>query len=252
MGQIIPHLDIPVTTYALALFGAFCAGFAKTGLPGLALVNIIIMAHFFGKESVGIILPLLIFSDIVVFPLYRRHATWNQAWPLIVPAIVGVILGYFVLRSLDDVMTKRFIGWIIIAMLILQFLRMRSEDFLTHFPHSRRFLAVSGLAIGISTTVANAAGPVFSIWGLLKGLPKNEFLGIGARVFLFLNIFKLPFNWNIGILNPRTLWLDAALVPAVILGIATGKPLVQRIPQEVFVRVLFALSGVGALWLIWA
>lgn len=249
---MIPHLDIPIATYALALFGAFCLGFAKTGLPGLALINVIIMAHFFGKQSVGIVLPLLIFSDIVVFPLYRRHATWRQTWPLLIPSIVGVFIGYFVLRSLDDVMTKRVIGWTILGMLVLQFLRMRSADFLVHLPHSRGFLAASGLVIGVSTTVANAAGPVFSIWGLLKGMPKEEFLGIGARVFLFLNIFKIPFNWEIGILNPRTLWLDLALVPAVIAGIAAGKPLVQRIPQEVFVQVLFTLSGIGALWLILA
>jgi uncharacterized membrane protein YfcA len=208
------------------------------------------MAHFFGKESVGIVLPLLIFADIVVFPIYRRHATWREAWPLLIPSIVGVCLGYFVLRSLDDLMTKRVIGWTILGMLVLQFLRMRSESFLTHLPHSRRFLAVSGLAIGVSTTVANAAGPVFSIWALLKGLPKEQVLGIGARVFLFLNIFKIPFNWEIGILNPRTLWLDVALVPSVLLGIAAGKPLVARIPQEIFVRILFALSGAGALWLI--
>jgi uncharacterized membrane protein YfcA len=247
---VIPHLDIPVSTLIWALAGAFCLGFAKTGLPGLALLNVVVMAHFFGKESVGIVLPLLIFADIVVFPIYRRHATWREAWPLLIPSIVGVCLGYFVLRSLDDLMTKRVIGWTILGMLVLQFLRMRSESFLTHLPHSRRFLAVSGLAIGVSTTVANAAGPVFSIWALLKGLPKEQFLGIGARVFLFLNIFKIPFNWEIGILNPRTLWLDVALVPSVLLGIAAGKPLVARIPQEIFVRILFALSGAGALWLI--
>ena len=247
---MIPHLEIPVATFALACLGAFCLGFAKTGLPGLALINVVIMAHFFGKQSVGIVLPLLILSDVIVFPIYRNHATWKQAWTLILPSIVGVFLGYFVLRSLDDGMTKRVIGCTILGMLVLQFLRMRSVDFLKHLPHSPGFLAASGLVIGVSTTVANAAGPAFSIWGLLKGLPKNEFLGIGARVFLFLNIFKIPFNWEIGILNPKTLWIDAALVPAVLLGIAAGKPLVGLIPQEVFVWILFVLSGTGALWLL--
>jgi hypothetical protein len=63
----------------------------------------------------------------------------------LIPSIVGVFIGYFVLRSLDDVMTKRVIGWTILAMLLLQFLRMRSPDFLVHLPQSRRFLAGSGL-----------------------------------------------------------------------------------------------------------
>ncbi len=247
---MIPLPDISLPAYAAAFFGAFCLGVAKTGLPGLALINVIIMAELFRKESVGIVLPLLILADLVVYPIYRRHATWRDTWPLLVPATAGVCLGYFVLRAIDDHTTKTVIGWTILGMLALQWLRMRSPELLLHLPHSRRFLAVSGLVIGISTTVANAAGPVYSIWGLLKGLPKNLFLGMGARVFLFLNLVKLPFNANLGIVNGRTLLLDATLVPAVLLGIFVGRPFVQRLPEAVFQRVLFVLSAIGAFWLI--
>ena len=43
---------------------------------------------------------------------------------------------------------------------------------------------------------------------------------------------------------------NGKVIPAVLIGIATGKPLVGLIPQEVFVWILFVLSGVGALWLL--
>jgi uncharacterized membrane protein YfcA len=228
---VIPGLDLPVGVFALACAGAFFLGVAKTGLPGIALVNVILMAELFRKESVGIVLPLLVLSDLVVYPLYRRHASWRDTWPLLVPSVAGVLIGYF-------------------GMLVLQFLRMRCPEVLLHLPHSRRFLAASGLVIGISTTVANAAGPAYSIWALLKGLPKPQILGMGARVFLFLNVFKLPFNAHLGILNARTLLLDAALVPAVLLGIVAGKPFVERLPEVVFQRLLFTLSAAGAFWLI--
>jgi uncharacterized membrane protein YfcA len=247
---VIPGLDLPVGVFALACAGAFFLGVAKTGLPGIALVNVILMAELFRKESVGIVLPLLVLSDLVVYPLYRRHASWRDTWPLLVPSVAGVLIGYFVLRAIDDATTKTAIGWTILGMLVLQFLRMRCPEFLLHLPHSRRFLAASGLVIGISTTVANAAGPAYSIWALLKGLPKPQILGMGARVFLFLNVFKLPFNAHLGILNARTLLLDAALVPAVLLGIVAGKPFVERLPEVVFQRLLFTLSAAGAFWLI--
>ena len=52
--------------WSLALL-AFSLGFSKTGFPGLALVNVLIMAELFGaKESVGLILPLLIVCDVTV------------------------------------------------------------------------------------------------------------------------------------------------------------------------------------------
>lgn len=247
---VIPHLEIPATWLALALLGAFIMGFAKTGLPGLALINVIIMAQLFGKQSVGIILPLLVVCDVVIYPMYRRYASWRQVWPLIFPAIVGVLIGWWILETVSDESMKRVIGWTIVGMLALQLLRARSEQLLARLPDSAGFLIGSGLAIGVSTTVANAAGPVFSIWALIKKLPKEDFLGIGARFFLFMNVFKLPFNWKAGVLDQHTLLIDLALLPAVLIGIAVGRQVIRRLPQKLFEWILFGLSAAGAIWLV--
>ena len=51
-------------------------------------------------------------------------------------------------------------------------------------------------------------------------------------------------------MHAHSLLLDAALVPAVLLGILLGKPLVLRIPQSVFDVILYVCSGAGALWLV--
>ncbi|MBT7537236.1 MAG: hypothetical protein HN610_16870, partial [Verrucomicrobia bacterium] len=65
---LIALSDITWTQWALASLGAFSLGFSKTGFPGLALVNVLVMAELFGaKESVGLILPLLIVCDITVY-----------------------------------------------------------------------------------------------------------------------------------------------------------------------------------------
>jgi len=247
---LVPFLDISLTTYLLAFCGALFLGIAKTGMPGLALINVIIMAEIFAKESVGIVLPLLIICDLIVYPMYRRYSSWGKVWPLLVPCVVGVLIGYFVLKRIDDATTKAVIGWTILGMLILQILRSRGSAWLKKLPNSPVFMVGSSLVIGVSTTVANAAGPAYSVWALVKELDKEDFLGIGARLFLFLNLFKIPFNWEIGIINAATLKLDVALLPAIILGIAIGKPVVHRIPQKQFEQLLLVLSAVGAAWLI--
>ncbi len=248
---MIPLLEITPAVYALTLLGAFSLGMSKTGLPGLALLNVIIMAHLFGKESVGIVLPMLVFCDLVIYPIYRRYSSWGKVWPLMIPAVVGVLIGYWILGQIqDDTTMKRAIGWTIAAMLVLQIVRARSQSFLEHLPDSRSFLISSGLAIGTSTTVANAAGPAYSIWALVKNLSKEDFLGIGARFFLCINLLKVPFNLDLGIINERTIKLDLALLPAILLGIYIGRQIVKRIPQKAFEWVLFCLSAAGAAWLI--
>ena len=84
--------DLPTSTWLLALLGAFSLGVSKTGFPGLAIVNVVIMAELFGaRESVGMVLPLLIICDLIVYPLFRKHSSWKQVLPLIPPAVLGVL-----------------------------------------------------------------------------------------------------------------------------------------------------------------
>lgn len=249
---MIPHLDISTTHLILALIGAFIMGFAKTGLPGLALINVIIMAQMFGKESIGIVLPLLIVCDLVIYPLYRRYASWKLVWPLLPATIIGILGGWWILDwvGAEDTLMKRIIGWTIVAMLVLQLLKARSERLLAKMPDTIGFLIGSSLVIGVSTTVANAAGPAYSIWGLIRKLSKEDFLGIAARYFLIVNLFKLPFFWQQNVVSERTLLIDLALLPSVMVGIVVGRLVILQLPQRMFEWILFVLSAAGAIWLI--
>jgi uncharacterized membrane protein YfcA len=248
---LLSLLDITLTELMLALTGAFIMGFAKTGLPGLALINVIIMAQLFGaKESIGIVLPLLVFCDFVIYPIYHKYASWKKVWPLLPPTIIGVILGSWILESVPDETMKSIIGWTIAGMVVLQVIQARSQQLLAKLPNSMGFLIGAGLTIGVSTTMANAAGPAFSIWALIRRLSKEDFLGIGARYFLFVNLLKLPFFKHAEVVSQRTLLIDLALLPAVILGILIGRQVIKRLPQKSFEWVLFALCLAGALWLI--
>ncbi|MBL9152571.1 MAG: sulfite exporter TauE/SafE family protein [Verrucomicrobiales bacterium] len=238
---------------AIAMLGAFCLGVAKTGFPGLAIVNVLIVAELFGaKESVGIILPLLIVCDLAVYPLFRRHASWRQVWPLLVPTLLGVLLGFFWLGRLDDQMARRTIGCIILAMLGLQLMREYRRSFLEHLPDSRFFRWLSGGTIGVATMLANAAGPVYSIYALVHRMAKEEFLGVGARFFLLVNVIKVPLLVDLALINARSLTLDAILLPGIAAGILLGRRLIRIVPQRVFEWLLYGFSLVAGLRLLLA
>jgi len=243
--------DASVPTLALACLGALCLGISKTGFPGLAIINVLLIAELFGaKNSVGIILPMLIVCDLLVYPLFRKYASWKMVWPLVPVTLAAVVGAWLLLDALDDQTARRVIGIIILFMLALQLIREFQREFLEHLPDSRIFLWFSCLLIGISTMLANAAGPVYSIWALVHRLKKEDFLGVGARFFLLVNLFKVPFLGQLELINSESLKLNLWLLPALISGILLGKLLIHLIPQRAFEVLLYGFSALAAIRLL--
>jgi len=253
----LPSVNLPFdatwTALILAALGAVCLGFSKTGFPGLAIVNVLLVAEVFGaKNSIGIILPMLVLCDLLVLPLFWKHAAWRQVWPLVPVTFLSIAVAAWLLGQIHELSARRLIGGIILLMLALQVLREWRRDFLAQLPDSRPFRWFSCVLIGVSTTLANAAGPVYSIYALARRLPKMEFLGIGARFFLLVNLFKVPFLGHLELINAESLRLNLLLLPALLVGILCGRKLIRRVPQRVFELLLYLFSLVaGARLLFW-
>ena len=210
-----------------------------------------IVAELFGaKNSVGIILPLLIVCDLIVYPLFRKYASWRQVWPLIPVIMIGVVIGYFLLDNVEEITSRRLIGVIVLLMLVLQLFREYKKDFLEHLPVSKTFFVATGLTIGISTILANAAGSVYSIYALVKKMSKEDFLGIGARIFLLVNVLKIPFLTDLNLINADSLLLNVLLLPGIAAGIFLGKTLIRIVPQRAFEILLYVFSLIAGVKLL--
>jgi uncharacterized protein len=247
-----PADPLPPQAFALALAGAACIGMAKSGLGGLALLNILIMSQIFGaRAAVGIILPLLLAADLFVFPIFRRYAAWRDVMPMLGIALVGVILGTVLLHQINEPAARRTIGAIIFSLLALHFLARRLRHLhATHLSHHPAFTISCGLFAGLSTTLANAAGPVMTVYLVVRGVTKEFFLGYSARFFLLTNLLKIPFLTAIGLITPQTLLLNLKLLPAVALGIAIGYPIVRALPQPLFNVLMIASALLAGLVLL--
>ena len=243
-----PLSDITTASWLLVMLGAFSLGFSKTGFPGLAMVNVLIMAEIFtAKISVGIIVPMLIACDLTVYPMFRRYSSWKEVLPLLPAVFVGLIAGYFLLDHIDELTARKGIGVIILLMLMLQLSRIRLGNALSKMTHSSSFKWASGLLIGTSTIMANAAGPVFSIYALVEKMAKETFLGVGARCFLLINIIKLPMVAHLGLIDERSLKINLVVLPALIAGIFIGRKIIQIIPQRGFEILLYTFSAIAGI-----
>ncbi|MGE6736992.1 TSUP family transporter, partial [Streptomyces sp. NPDC059900] len=107
-----------------------------------------------------------------------------------------------------------------------------------------------GVLGGFTTMVANAGGPVMSMYLLSAGFRKLSFLGTSAWFFLIVNTSKVPFSVGLGLIDRHSLLLDAALVLFVVPGALIGKAAVHRINQRLFEQLVIGATILGGLQLL--
>lgn len=244
--------------WVLALIAAFGIGLSKTGIAGLGVLMVAIFALVFpGRQSVGLVLPILISADIVAVTAFRRHAVWAHLWRLFPWAALGIVLGWWAMDRINDVQTARLIGAILVALVFLQGWRQysvshahRGESEELYIPQNVWFTASMGMLAGFTTMVANAAGPIMILYLLYARLPKMEFIGTGAWYFLTLNLFKVPFSYRLGLINPSSLGVDLGLAPFAMLGAFFGKSVLKHIPQSLFERLALIFTLIAGIKLL--
>ena len=181
--------------------------------------------------------------------MFRRQANWRELWRIFPATALGVIIGWALLDRIDDTTVKRLIGAIIIVVVVMQIAqRLRNGNQALEAP--RWFAGVVGATAGFATMIANAAGPIMTIYLLAMRLPKLEFVGTGAWFFLVINVFKVPFGINLGIINLESLKFDAILAPFALAGAFAGRWLLDRIDQVWFERAVLVFAFLGGIRLL--
>ena len=245
----MPHLTS--FDWLLAIFGAVGIGVAKSGFSGVSMLHVLIFAGLVGaRDSTGVVLPMLIVGDVLAVRSFRQHARWDYIRRLLPPALLGVVAGALLVRSLDDTRYKPLIGAIILALTALQLLRLWRPALFDRVPHTPWFAWGMGLLVGVATMLANAAGPIAALYLLAVALPKLEFAGTSAWLFLIINCFKVPFSVGLGLIRRDTLLLNAALIPAIATGLFAGRWLIHRVPQRLFDALLLTFAALAALRLV--
>ncbi|MEU8732860.1 sulfite exporter TauE/SafE family protein [Streptomyces tendae] len=244
--------------FAALAFAALLVGFSKTAVSGANTVSLAIFAAVLpARASTGILLPVLIAGDVLAVLTYRRHAHWPTLWRLFPAVGVGVVVGTLFLVWADDAVVRTSIGVILLFMAGVTVWRRRRADAAEQpdeiTSRTGRVKARSyGVLGGFTTMVANAGGPVMSMYLLSAGFRKLGFLGTSAFFFLIVNVSKLPFSAGLGLIDGHSLLLDAVLVVFVVPGAFLGKWAVNRINQRLFERLVIAATVVGGLQLLLA
>jgi len=220
----------------------------------LSILSVALFTHVFpsSKQASGLVLPLLIFGDFVAVLSYRTHTQWRYLWKLMPWTAAGVVLGYFALGHISDRTTRTMIGVIIVSLCVLgywrRYLTLPTPE--TETPKHWALAAAIGIVAGFITLIANAAGPVMAIYLVAMRLPKMQFVGTTAVFFMVLNLFKVPFMVDLGLITAQSFKFNLMLAPAVLLGAFAGRWLLIRINQQLFEKLVLGFSAIAGILLI--
>jgi uncharacterized membrane protein YfcA len=238
-------LSLTVSGIIIVCCTAFLTGISRTGIPGIAILLVPLIAMAMPvRASTGFLLLIFVEADLMAVLYWRRKVAWLHLFRVLPWTVLGVVGGYFVMRLLDDRAFKSILGAMIVGIVALDLLRRWARIELA--PENKVFAAIIGILAGAFTMIANAAGPVMTIYLLSMELPKEEFVGTGAVFFCVINLIKVPFSVALGLITWSTLRSDAMLLPLIALGCIVGIFFMKKLPQKVFnilAQILAALGG---------
>ncbi|MEH7416173.1 sulfite exporter TauE/SafE family protein [Neobacillus drentensis] len=243
--------DLNISQWLWVIVAAILIGFSKTGISAFSMPVIPIIALIFGgKESTGMILPLLIIGDIFAIYYYNRHADWKDIKALLPWEAAGLLLGLVVGEYTNDAQFKMIISiCVILCLIILVYMEKKGEG--AKVPKGKWFYALTGILSGFASMIGNAAGPIFSVFLLAKGFKKDKFLGTTAWFFFIVNISKVPMQalvWHN--IHLKTLLFALIMIPAIAVGALLGAFLIKKInekPFRILILVVTALSAIRLL-----
>jgi uncharacterized protein len=248
ISQILAlHHNLTPWYLLLFLFLALVLGMAKAGLTGLGLSVIPVMALIFGaKESTGVILPMLITADIMAVVYYRKNAVWKHILIILPWVAAGIIVALITGKLINDNQFRIImisVVWVMLFLMVFDDLRKKKEN---KVPENKIFGSLMGFAGGFATMIGNSAGPVFTLYFLSRKLPKKEFIGTSAWLYLIMNVGKLPLQaivWKN--ISGHSLTLDLIAIPFIALGIYIGIHIVKLFPEKAY-RYFVIITTLGS------
>lgn len=243
--------NYPLTSFqwTVAILSALLVGISKSGLNSISIVTVTTFAWVFGsKTSTGILLPMLIVGDILAVLYYKRAVHWQSLWRLLPWVMGGILIGVWVGKGLDEAVFKKMMAAIVLIIVVGLF--WLEYNPLNNVAELRSFSGIMGVATGFTSMVGNQAGGFATVYLMSMRLLKNHFIGTNAWLFLFVNVFKLPFHifsWHT--VNADSLFINLLLLPLLIIGFCTGIFIVKKIDEKRYRQVILWLTALAAVFI---
>ncbi|QQE12127.1 sulfite exporter TauE/SafE family protein [Planctomycetota bacterium] len=243
-----------VTMLALA---AIIIGVSKSGFGSTtAIIAMPIIANLIPiEQTLGFMLPLLMVADAIAIKQHWGRQSWKHVEWVCSGAFAGIMITMVALwllanqTMLIDEAVRLLVGILCLAFVFFQLARSMGMK-LPHVPESRAGGIGCGIVTGVVSTIANAGGPVVSIYMLEQGLGKTKMAGTMVAMFTLINWMKVPGFLFLGILSPGAVLLSVCFLPIIPVGSLLGIWLHGHVNEKLFNGVIYSATAASSILLI--
>ncbi len=216
-------------------------GIAKSGLGGsISLISVPLMTLVMPlNQALAIILPILIFSDIIAVYRFRREFDFSTLKIMIPFAAFGIIFGYFTFTFFSEELLKFIVG--IMGFLFAgHYFVFKKKKIIPTKKNIFKGALCSSIA-GFTSFCVHAGGTPTSIYLLPLRLKKEIYVGTRIIFFTFVNLIKLPLYVYLSMVNLETFSHSLMLMPLAIIGIFIGYRILKIIEENLFYNIIYTL-----------
>jgi len=249
----VAQLSDPTLFYVMAVLAVLLAGFSKASAAGgVGLMAVPLMSIAIAPQhAAAIMLPILCALDLLGLWAYRGKYDLRLLRQLVPGAIVGIVVGALVFKTVDVRWVKGLLG---AECLVFALHRIVGTRRLEQAPAGKPDRARAGFwsAIsGFTSTLAHAGGPPILQYLLPLKLEKTLLVATTVYYFTIVNYLKLvPYAW-LGLLERANLGTSLMLVPAIPIGYWIGWRFTRSIPEKpfyMFINLSLVATGIKLLW----
>ena len=237
-------METSFTLIAAILFlSAFTQGLSGFGV---ALVSMALLPSLIGiQASIALVALVAFVVDLGVLLRYWRSLQFKIMLPLILASFVGVPLGIFLLRRLDEAITLPLLGIIIAgyALYALSGLKLPALK-------ARGWAYGAGFLGGLFGGAYNTPGPPIIVYASCQEWEPDTFKGNLQTFFIQNSIIVLLGHFLSGSFTPEIWSLFWRGLPWLVVGILAGLSTDRWINPEVFRKIVLVLLVVTGLRLV--
>ena len=229
---LIPALFIILAASVVKSTAGF--GFALVATPFLLLM-------WAPRLVVPILLPLFAIVDAMIVIQGRHHLEWRRILPMVAAAALGIPLGNYILLAVPELALT-----LAMASMVLLFAALLLMGYTINIHRERLAGGLAGFLSGTLVTSTTISGPPVTLFMINQRWEKETFRTGQGLFHLAIDGLAIASLSATRLLTVKTLLVDLALLPVVLLGYAIAVVLLPHIRQELFRRLATLIVIVAA------
>jgi uncharacterized protein len=235
--------------YAAVLLSAFAvrsaAGFGA-GLIAIPMLALILPV----STAVSVASVFTTLSSLQQVSQEWRQIAWRQFILIFLYSMVGIGLGLYFIKLLNEDLMRHCLG---VFMILYSIYALRATDTRHFLP--RHWHGTVGAGIGIVGGLCSAlfgagAGPIYVVYFDILRLEKAVFRATMSAVVLLSGTARIAGYGSYGFYGPSTIGLLAVGVPVVVIGSWLGDRVVYRLSARSFSRMVAAIMLISGITLL--